>query len=198
MTSATIHDQVYEYHTWEKLGSDIFEVAKQILSSGKKYDRVIALAKGGLTFARSLNDFLEIKELSTFQVEFYTNIGETAKTPVISQDLPISIKNESVLVFDDVVDSGETLKMAMDYIKYHGIKDMTTATLIYKPWSVVKPDYFSRETKAWVIFPNESRETIQLLKKNWSKLGDSDEQITAQLLQIGFPKAEVELFMNLL
>jgi hypoxanthine phosphoribosyltransferase len=197
MTSSTIHDQVYEYHSWNQLGEEIFKVAKQILVSGKKFDRVIALAKGGLTFSRSLNDFLEIKELSTFQIEFYTNIGTTNKTPVITQSLPVSIKDENVLIFDDVVDRGETLKLALDYIKYHGVKEMTTATLIYKPWSTIKPDFFSHETEAWVIFPNESRETIQLLKKNWQKLGDSEEQIVTQLLQIGFPKAEVELFMKI-
>jgi hypoxanthine phosphoribosyltransferase len=197
MNSTTIHDQMYEYHSWGTLGEEIFILSKKILESGKKFDRVIALAKGGLTFSRSLVDYLSIKELSTFQIEFYTGVGTTNKTPVITQSLPVSIRDEHILVFDDVVDRGETLKLATEYLKYHGAQSITTAVLITKPWTKVQADFFARETDAWVIFPNESREHIQLLKKIWSDSGDSKEQIVENLLQIGLPKAEVELFVDI-
>jgi uncharacterized protein len=197
MKTTTVHDQVYEYHSWEDLGKEIFSIARQIIDSGKTFDRVIALAKGGLTFSRSLNDFLDIRELSSFQIEFYTGIGQTSKTPVITQSLPVTIRNERILLFDDVVDKGDTMKLATDYLKYHGVADLTTATLIMKPWSTPKPDFFSRETEAWVIFPNESRETIQLLTKMWGEKGDSIAEIANNLVEIGFPKDEVELFSKI-
>lgn len=54
VTSTVIHEQTYEYHSWETLGNEIFVIAQKILESGEKFDRVIALAKGGLTFSRSL------------------------------------------------------------------------------------------------------------------------------------------------
>lgn len=193
----TLHDQAYEYHTWEMLGEEIFALSQQILESGQQFDRVIALAKGGLTFARSLNDFLVIPELSALSIEFYTGVGKTAKTPVITQSLPVSIRNENILLFDDVVDSGETMKLAMEYLQHHGVKSITTASLIYKPRSVFTPDYSARETTAWVIFPNESREHIQLLSVAWEAKGDKPAQIQEHLIQIGLPKAEVEFFGSL-
>ena len=152
------------------------------------------MAKGGLTFSRSLVDFLQINDLSSIQIEFYTGIGTTSKTPVISQSLPVSIKDEDILIFDDIVDKGDTLALAKDYINYHGAKSITTATLIQKPWTTTKADFHARESKAWVIFPNEVRETIETLQELLSEEGDDQQTIHNQLLEIGFDKIEVDLF----
>ncbi len=197
MSSVTIHGQTYEYHSWEMLGEEIFAISKKILESGRHFDRVIALAKGGLTFSRSLVDYLQIKEIASIQIEFYTGIGVTHNTPVITQSLPVTIRDESVLVFDDVVDKGDTMKLATGYLRHHGAKEITTCALISKPWTTFRADFVVKETTAWVIFPNESRETIQLLSEIWQKKGDTPGKIRKQLLEIGFPKAEVELFLKL-
>ena len=197
MTSLTIHNQKYEYLSWEDLGQDIFNLAKQIIESGAEFDRVVALAKGGLAFSRSMTDFLGIKKLSTIQIEFYSGINEAAPTPVITQSLPVSIKGERVLIFDDIVDSGETINLAVRYMKQHGASAVATAALLNKPWAKHQADFKARSSEAWVIFPNEIRETINLLSQMWQEKGDSADKITQQLLEIGFSKAEVELFANL-
>ena len=193
----TIHNQTYEFYPWELLGEDIFSLARKIHKSGKKFDRIVALAKGGLTFSRSLVDYLEIEALSSIQIEFYTDIGTTAKTPVITQSLPVSIKNEHILIFDDILDTGETMKLAKEYLQYHGAASITTAVLIEKPWSTVPVDFSARQSEAWVIFPNEVRETIKSLVSIWEKAGDSTEKIHNQLQEIGFSKDEVALFTKL-
>jgi hypoxanthine phosphoribosyltransferase len=164
------------------------------LKTEKKFDRVIALAKGGVTFSRSLVDYLKIEHYSSIQIEFYTGIAQTNRTPVITQSLPTSIKDEHVLVFDDIADSGETLQLATQYFKYHGAADVTTAVLIKKPWSSYAPAFSARSSEAWIIFPNEVRESIELLTQTWRKAGDSSAKITEQLLEIGFSKSEVALF----
>jgi hypoxanthine phosphoribosyltransferase len=197
MKSVVIHDQEYEYLSWEQLGTEMFELSKKIIESGKKFDRVVALAKGGLTLSRSLVDFLDIPDISTIQIEFYTGIGSTQKTPVITQSLPVSVRDQEILIFDDIVDRGETMKMATEYLKYHGVKSVTTASLVSKPWTSFPSDFWVHETKAWIIFPNESRETIELLTELWKEHGDSLEIITENLLKIGFPKAEVEFFAQI-
>lgn len=194
MITTTIHNQAYEFYPWEELGQDIFELAQKLLSEGHEFNRVIALAKGGVTFAKSLVDYLKVDNYSSIQIEFYTDIGERNKMPVITQSLPTSIKDEKVLVFDDIADSGETLKMATQYFKYHGAQSVTTAVLVEKPWSTFKPDFSVKNSEAWIIFPNETRETIELLTKKWEKAGDSPDKIKEQLLQIGFSNPEVDLF----
>lgn len=196
MTNVTIHNQRYEYYSWQSLGDDVFHLAQEILKSGKKFDRIIALAKGGLTFSRSMVDFLEIENVSSIQIEFYTGIGTTAKTPVITQSLPVSIRDEAVLIFDDIVDKGETMKLATQYLNYHGAKSITTAALISKPWSEFTVDFAARQSEAWVIFPNEVRETIGILTELWQEKGDSPQAIKDQLHQVGFTEAEVAMFYH--
>jgi hypoxanthine phosphoribosyltransferase len=197
MKTTTVHDQTYEYHSWDALGREIFELTKKILDSGEKYDRVIALAKGGLAFSRSLYDFLNVKDISSIQIEFYTGVGTTNKTPVITQSLPVSIKDENVLIFDDVVDKGDTMKLAIDYLKYHGARKIMTSSIIYKPWSKIAPDFFAHQTESWVIFPNESREHIELLTEMWKEEGDDTSTIIKNLIEIGIPKDEVEFFSQI-
>ncbi len=194
MKTTNFHDQTYEYYSWETLGEDIFNLGKEIIESGQEFDRIIALAKGGLTFSRSLVDFLHVDNVSSIQIELYTGIGSTHQTPVITQSLPVSIKGEKVLVFDDIVDKGTTMQLATEYIHHHGAKSITTAALLTKPWSTFKVDFKARSSEAWVIFPNEVRETIQLLTELWSEQGDTHSTIVNQLLEIGFSKMEVDLF----
>jgi len=191
------HNQNYEFYTWEVLGADTFALAKKIIDSGQEFDRIVALAKGGLTFSRSLVDFLAVPAVSSIQIEFYTGIGTTAKTPVITQSLPVSVKGERILIFDDILDTGETMKIAKEYLQFHGATSLTTAVLIEKPWSKVAVDFSARSSEAWVIFPNEVRETIKSLVSIWSQKGDSPAIIANQLEEIGFSKAEVAMFANL-
>jgi uncharacterized protein len=197
MKQTTIHDQLYEMYSWQELGADTFTLAQKILADKKKYDRIIVLAKGGLTFAKPMVDYLKVPNVTSIQLEFYTGVVETKKTPKITQKLPISIAGERIIIFDDLVDKGDTMQLAHTYIGENDAKSIETATLISKPWSTFKVDYTVRSSEAWVVFPHEIRETITNLVKMWSKKGDSTSMINSQLLKIGFSKAEVALFSGL-
>ena len=104
MKTTTIHDQAYELYTWKEFGEHVFEIAKQIVEHGDQFDRIVALAKGGTAIVRPIADLCGIKELSSIQIEFYTSIEKTARTPVITQSLPVKLKDERVLIIDDVAD----------------------------------------------------------------------------------------------
>lgn len=197
MKTAIFHDQTYEYFSWQYMGELVLKLAEEIIKEDVKIDRIIALAKGGITFSRTLLDYLNVQALSSLEIEFYTGIGETARTPVINQSLPVTVRGENILIFDDIVDTGETLELATKYLQYHGAQKIYTASLFTKPWTKIRPDFSGQESKAWIIFPHESRETIGILSDLWTKKGDSPEKIKSQLLEIGFPESEVALFLGL-
>lgn len=192
-----IHDISYQYCDWSELGQDVFQLAKKIIESGESFDRVIALAKGGLTFSRSLVDYLHIEEVSSLHIEFYNGINTSNNTPVITQSIPVSLKNEKILLFDDLVDSGNTVKTALDYLKHRGVSTVRTAVFFYKPQSVIKPDFYVRKVNEWIIFPNEVRETVSELKHMWIQKGDSIDAIRSQLVQIGLPENQVDFYLHL-
>lgn len=196
MTAIKINDISYQFQTWAELGQDIFELAKKIIESGEKFDRVIALAKGGLTFSRSLVDYLNIEDVSSLHIEFYNNINSTNPMPVITQSIPVSLKNEKILLFDDLVDSGKTMQTALEYLKHRGVSSVKTAAFFYKPQSTIKPDFFVREVNAWIVFPNELRETTLELAEMWTAKGDDKQKIESQLNQIGLPAEQVEFYLS--
>ncbi|MBI3385217.1 hypothetical protein HY030_03440, partial [Candidatus Gottesmanbacteria bacterium] len=78
-----------------------------------------------------------------------------------------------------------------------GAKRVDIATLFYKPFSKVKPNYFGYETRAWVIFPHEIRETIELLGKKWLASGLGKKEVTARFLKLGLSEDEVDFFVRI-
>lgn len=192
MQSLTFDGQAYIAPSWEEMGRLCFALSKTILAKKLHVHRLIALAKGGLTWSRTLADYLQVENLSVTQIKFYSGIAETDQQPIIIQSLPVSIDKESVLIFDDVADSGETLKIAKEYLRMCGAKDVKTATLFTKTWTKTPPDFTATSTDAWIIFPHEIREMIELLSKKWNNVTQKEK--IKRLLKLGFNKEQVEYF----
>ncbi len=60
-------------------------------------------------------------------------------------------QREKTLIVDDVADTGKTLQQLKTVYNFNFI----TATLHYKPRSVVKPDFYVEETTDWQVYPWE-------------------------------------------
>ncbi|MFC1653472.1 phosphoribosyltransferase [Patescibacteria group bacterium] len=193
MNPVIIEEQEYLYPNWQKMGEITVSLANKIKESEKIFDRVVALAKGGLSWNRQLQDLLNIKNASSIQVRFYKGINNTQKRPIVVQSLPVTIEDEDILIFDDIADTGESLKMAKEYLLNHGAKSIKTATMFEKPWSSIKPDYFGEKTEAWVIFPHDAVENIMLLKKKWDKIGQ--EEFEDRIKQIGIDESIIKSYL---
>lgn len=185
----------YVSPTWNQLGEYTFRLARQIIDSGEEFDRVVALAKGGWTWARALVDYLGIDKISSVRFKSYQGIREAVE-PQIIQPLADPINGENVLLFDEVIETGETIKKASEYSRIMGVKSLKIATLCYKPHSCIIPDYFAFTTSAWVIFPHEIREFIETSAHKWQSSGVSIQEIKKRLDEIGIPDDQVEFFLN--
>lgn len=181
--------------TWEQMGETTFSLAKQIIESGRQFDRIIALAKGGWTWARALADFLQITKLSSTRLKSYDGVNECSQVKVL-QPLSDSIDGERILIFDDVVDSGETIAKAKEYMTILGAKEISTAALCFKPRSKFVPEFYAFSSKSWVIFPHECREFIDQTKTKWLDKNLSSEEIKSRLKTIGIPSDLVDYFVS--
>lgn len=184
----------YVCPTWDEMGRVSFDLSRQINESGQEFDRLIALAKGGWTWARTTVDNLGIEQMSSIRVKSYNGVNSNEKIKLI-QPLTDLVNGERVLIFDDVADSGETLKFAKDYVIGAGAKEVKTATLCFKPRSCISPNFYGFETKAWVVFPHESREFIKDSCIMWSKNGVQNGEMRGRFLEIGLPENQVDFFM---
>ena len=58
----------------------------------------------------------------------------------------------SVLVVDDVADTGRTLELVAEFCSGH-VRDLQTAVLYEKPQSVITCDHVWKRTSRWINFP---------------------------------------------
>jgi hypoxanthine phosphoribosyltransferase len=143
-----------EVLTWDLYGKAIRELAQTVADSGFVPDIVLGVARGGLIPSGSLSYALDCKNLFTMNVEFYTGVGMTRDEPTLLPpflDLA-ELKDLSVLVVDDVADSGKTLELVVRICGEHA--GLVRSAVIYeKPTSIVKPEYVWRKTDRWINFP---------------------------------------------
>lgn len=153
----------FHYVTWTSFGKLSKALAERIRKSGKEFDLVIGIARGGLPASLVIADQLHLK-IDFINVKSYTGIYKKSK-PVVLSTLTGSIKGKRILLVDDLVDHGGTMIKMVSYLKKKGTAEVTTAVLFVKPWSTFKPDFYLKTTDSWVVFPWNEGETKVLLKE---------------------------------
>lgn len=143
-----------EVLTYEQFGTAARDLAQNIADDGFRPDAIIAIARGGLTLAGALGYALDVKMLGSLNVEFYTGVGTTLESPVVlpptlDQD---SLVGKSILLVDDVADSGRTLHLVLQLLRAGG-GEVRTVCLYSKPSTVEEPYYVWRRTDKWIAFP---------------------------------------------
>lgn len=180
--------------SWKQLNTICFKLAKKILDKNLQFDRIVCISRGGLVIARLFSDFLKLP-ISTFTIVSYTKVGKAGK-PKIVEPLKVDLKNEKILLVDEIVDKGTTLKKAISYLKDFSPDKIMTAIPFIKFWSSPLPDFWQVKTNKWVIFPYETREIIEELIPLWEKDHLSLKEIKNRLIKLGFEKNEIDYFLK--
>jgi hypoxanthine phosphoribosyltransferase len=186
----------FEVPTWKQIYDMLLRQAETISKSGFKPDIIVGIARGGWLPARVLSDLLENPNLANVSAEYYVGIAETKNAPVVTQGVSVAVTGKKVLIADDVADTGRSLNLVKEHILQQGAKEVKTATVYYKPWSIIKPDYYAKATKLWIVFPWETKETVRKIVEKHREKGLSVEEETAKLVKAGLPKRLTERFLK--
>jgi len=145
-----------EWDEYFKLCDDLIEQVKDY-----NFTSIVAIARGGLLPAQYIAYKLGIKKIYSFGIATYKD-DEKSKLEIY-QKVPRVTETFRILIIDDIADSGHTLNVCMDtceidvdqYQYNYGVDTVKTATLHYKPRSIIKPDFFSKEVPndTWVVYP---------------------------------------------
>jgi hypoxanthine phosphoribosyltransferase len=184
----------FEIPTWNQVYGMLLNLAEKIRKNGFDPDIIVGVSRGGWPPARVLSDLLDNPNLANVKAEFYLGVAETKGEPVITQPVSMTVVGKKVLIVDEVADTGKSLKLVKEHITGEGAAEVKVATVYYKPWSIVKPDYYEKETSRWIVFPWEIRETIRKIAKKCGEEGKSVEEENAKLVKAGISAELVRRF----
>lgn len=151
-----------ELMAWEDFAVLVRILALRIKQSRFRPDLVIAIGRGGYVPARVVCDFLLHEMLTSFKVEHWGMAAVEKPSVNVRFPLAVDIRDKTVLVIDDVTDTGKTMDVAISYLQGLHPREIRTAVLQHKVSSAYRPDYFAREEKEWrwIIYPWAVHEDI--------------------------------------
>ncbi|MFQ5758271.1 MAG: phosphoribosyltransferase [Candidatus Bathyarchaeia archaeon] len=182
--------------TWGKIYESLLSLAEKIREDAFKPDVIVGVSRGGWPPARVMSDLLENPEIANVKAEFYLGVAETKGEPIITQPVSVSVRDKKVLVMDDVADTGKSLRLVKSHLKEKGATEVKIATIYYKPWSVVIPDYYEKETTSWIIFPWERKETIRNVIERYKGEGKTVKEAEDKLVRSGLDSKLVKRFIQ--
>lgn len=186
----------FEVPTWNQIYDILLNLAEKIRKDGFKPDLIVGVSRGGWPPARVLSDLMDNPNLANVRAEFYLGVAETKGEPVLTQPVSTSVAGKKVLIVDEVADTGKSLKLVKEHIIEDGAVKIKVATIYYKPWSIVKPDYYEKETSRWIVFPWEIKETIRKIVKKCRENGKSIEDEAEKLVKAGLSAELIVRFLK--
>jgi hypoxanthine phosphoribosyltransferase len=186
----------FEIPSWDLIYRSLLNLAEAVRESGFEPDIIVGVCRGGWLPARIMSDLLEKPNIASVTAEFYVGVAETRGKPAITQTVSVPVKDKKVLVVDDVADTGESLKLVNASLKKQGVSEIRVVTIYYKPWSKLVPDYYEKETRGWVVFPWERKETVRKTLEKFRREGRTMDDAKEKLIRAGLDKKLVELFIE--
>ena len=186
----------FEIPSWDQIYDLTLKLAEAVRTSGFEAELIVGVSRGGWIPARIMSDLLGKLNLANVTAEFYVGVAETKQEPSITQPVSVPVECKKVLVVDDLVDTGKSLKLVTAHLKNQGASEVRIATIYYKPWSITVPDYYEKETARWIVFPWEQKETVRKIVEKFIGAGRTVEEAKEKLISSGLNRKHVELFIK--
>jgi uncharacterized protein len=158
-----------KYINAQDLLEDSFQLASNIYKSGFRPHFIVGIWRGGTPVGIAVQEFLEYKDVETDHIAIrtssYLGIDKQSKE-IRVHGLHYIIENvnahDSLLIVDDVFDSGRSIKAVLDELLEKTRKNMPETVKIACPWykptrnaTDIEPDYYIHDTDDWLVFPHE-------------------------------------------
>jgi hypoxanthine phosphoribosyltransferase len=167
--------------TYEEISKWTLDVARQIQDCRCKPSVIVGLTRGGWVPARLLCDHLHVKKLYAVKTEHWGVTANQDGKALLTQELNANIEGETILIVDDITDTGESLKLAIEHVQALNPKEIQTATLLHIAHSKLEPDYYSiivpENEWTWFIFPWNLHEDLRTLLPKTLITGKTEQDI---------------------
>lgn len=138
-----------QYYSYNEFLVDAKKIAS--MSNNFDADAILAVARGGVTLGHFLASIQNNRNLFTINSISYDNEQQLSSIEIFN--IPDLARYKKVLIVDDIVDSGNTLKVILDLLekKFPNI-EFKIASLFYKKTACIKADFSVHEATKWIDF----------------------------------------------
>lgn len=140
----------------EEIDETTSRIAAEIDRDYENYDGkviILGILKGSVMFMSDLMKKLRHPvEIDFMKVSSYVGTETSGRINIILDLNRPDISESTIIIIEDIIDSGKTLSYLTEYLRLNGARDVKTCTLLDKPDRRVvdfKPDYVGK------IIPDE-------------------------------------------
>ncbi len=136
------------YYPYQEFKEDLKILTQKI---DQKFDAIIPIARGGLSMALMLAEYYDIREVYAINTIGYEGMQKLDEVKVFN--IPNLQDAKTVLIVDDIVDSGDTLIEVLKVLKkeYPAVIFLS-ASIFYKPTADIEPTWWVKEATEWIEF----------------------------------------------
>ena len=144
--------------SWCQFHQDCQRLAEKVRASGRTYDKIVCITRGGVFVGGLLAHFLSMRNITTIALRLYDLDRQLDRVEEISApDMPPA--GSRLLVVDDLLDSGRTFAYIVG--RWGEDYDIDFAVLYDKGGGDNRPDFCSASIpNEWVWFPWENPEGV--------------------------------------
>lgn len=125
--------------TNEQINKRINSLAEDLSKIYSEHEFVmIGVLTGAFMFTSDLAKALWQKGSTNCQIDFigissYSDGRESSRSPKITKDMGVDILGKDVLIVEDIIETGWSIKILIDLFKDRGAKSIKTVVLLDKP-----------------------------------------------------------------
>jgi uncharacterized protein len=143
--------------TWADVEGWADRLSDQVRAAGAVPDTIVALTRGGWVPGRLLCDRLGVHRLVSLRAQHWGVTATQTGAAELTEGLSGPVEGRSVLVVDDITDTGDSLALAVDHVRARRPTRLESAALLHITGARHVPTYFAEEIArtewAWVVFP---------------------------------------------
>lgn len=145
--------------------------------TGIDIDLIIGIARGGLVPAVSLSHRLNVPDLLMLGVR--RNLSDDSYPPrgepsIVTVD-ETQVSGRELVLIDDIVGDGATMRLAVSEVQRHNPKKIITASLVLNVEATFQPDFYILSVDDWVVFPWEDNPARPETRMEWLTIQGSED-----------------------
>ncbi|MGB6441872.1 MAG: phosphoribosyltransferase, partial [Thermoplasmata archaeon] len=185
--------------SWEDVDAWADRLAAQVRERDAIPATIVALTRGGWVPARLLCDRLGVHRLVSLRAQHWGVTATPNGAAALTEGLSGPVAGETVLVVDDITDTGDSLALAVAHVTANRPTRVESAAFLHITHSKFLPTYYAeeipRDAWVWVVFPWNYWEDLAALAARAAELGRGIDRVRATLRERSgwdVPRADLE------